>query len=94
YHEALNKNVYAQYTIAFDKRDELRDFLNEKGIPTAIHYPIPLHKQPAFLSDDCCPKAEHAANRVLSLPMSPYLTQQEQDEVVGAIDAFLDVNVE
>jgi UDP-2-acetamido-2-deoxy-ribo-hexuluronate aminotransferase len=48
YIEQHNTSVYAQYTIQVDNRDELQQKLKEQGVPTAVHYPIPLNKQPAF----------------------------------------------
>lgn len=84
-----NESVYAQYTIAAPNRDALRARLQESGIPTAVHYPIPLHLQPAFL--DCgngegsLPKSEKAASEVISLPMGPDLAEQDQAKVCAAL---------
>lgn len=87
-------SVHAQYTIEVDKRDEVAARLQAAGIPTAIHYPIPLHRQPAY-AEKCTvpaaglPHAERAAARVLSLPMHPYLGEADQDRVVNAVLAAL-----
>ncbi|MBU0744561.1 MAG: DegT/DnrJ/EryC1/StrS family aminotransferase [Gammaproteobacteria bacterium] len=79
YIEPFNTSVYAQYTIQIDNRDQVRDKLNQAGIPTAIHYPIPLHKQPIFSDHFSCklPVSESVADRVMSLPMHPYLTEKD-----------------
>ncbi len=89
YIEKFNTSVYAQYTVLVDKREEVQDKLKAARIPTAVHYPIPLHKQPAFaylgLGDGAFPAAEAAAKRVMSLPMSPYLTEGDMDTIVDAL---------
>ncbi|SEH18291.1 UDP-2-acetamido-2-deoxy-ribo-hexuluronate aminotransferase [Sphingopyxis sp. YR583] len=84
--------VWAQLTILTDERDALAKHLNEAGVPTAIHYPVPLHHQPAYR--DLCrlpapvPHAESAARRVLSLPMHPYLSDAEIDHIVETVERF------
>jgi len=80
--EPQNSSVYAQYTIQVENRDAVRKKLAESDIPTAIHYPIPLHHQPAFQSDCICEKADTAAMLVVSLPIGPYLKQQDQSRIV------------
>lgn len=77
YIEQHQTSVYAQYTIQVDHRDDVQARLKVKNIPTAIHYPIPLHKQPVFshLNVDCS-VAESVSQRVLSLPMHPYLEDE------------------
>jgi UDP-2-acetamido-2-deoxy-ribo-hexuluronate aminotransferase len=87
YIEPHNTSVYAQYTIQVDNRDELQQKLKEQGIPTAVHYPIPLNKQPAFahLKTSECSVAEKVAQRVMSLPMHPYLTEEEQTQLCTVI---------
>jgi len=83
--ESHNTSVYAQYTVQVDQREVVREKLREKGIPTAVHYPVPLHLQPVFsglnLPPGSFPAAESAANRVLSLPMHPYLTDAELERI-------------
>lgn len=82
---------YAQYTIAVAERDAVAARLGEAGIPTAIHYPIPLARQPMF-ADRAYPDFPHsdrAAQTVLSLPMHPYLSEVEQDRVVDALAQIL-----
>ena len=87
--EAHNLSVYAQYTIEVPERDRVQAGMTERGIPTAVHYPVPLHLQPAFafLNEPAgsFPVAEVAAKRVMSLPMHPYLSEDQQAEIVTAL---------
>lgn len=87
--EPCNTSVYAQYTIEVDNREQVQKDLAAAGIPTAVHYPVPLHLQPAFAGQNMqkgrFPKAEVAANRVMSLPMHPYLTDDEIMTIVKAV---------
>lgn len=86
YIEPHNSSVYAQYTIEVDNRDEVVKRLNESGVPTAVHYPIPLNKQPAVADDSVKLKiGDRAAKRVLSLPMHPYLALADQHKVIDKI---------
>ena len=82
-------NVYAQFTIQVDRREEVQSTLKAKGIPTAVHYPVPLHLQPVFkhlnLSLGSFPISEVLAQRVLSLPMHPYLTDPELEFISSAV---------
>jgi UDP-2-acetamido-2-deoxy-ribo-hexuluronate aminotransferase len=82
-------SVWAQYTIQVDNRDSVVSKLKERGVPTAIHYPRPLHRQPAFsearVAPGGMPNAERAAQRVLSLPMHPYLSDEDVDAVIAAV---------
>jgi UDP-2-acetamido-2-deoxy-ribo-hexuluronate aminotransferase len=86
-----NTSVYAQYTIEVNNRDAFIDKMQKVGIPTAVHYPIPLNLQPAFhylgLGKGAFPLAERAAERVVSLPMHPYLEMSDIDAVVAAVSA-------
>ena len=87
-------SVFAQFTIRVNCREELAVHLKSAGIPTAIHYPTPLHQQPIYQSESekrvAMPHSELASRQVLSLPMSPYLTESEQDYVVNSILEFFD----
>jgi UDP-2-acetamido-2-deoxy-ribo-hexuluronate aminotransferase len=78
--------VYAQYTIEVEERDSVIEYLKSCDIPTAVHYPIPLHLQPAFehlrIDQPNFHVAENAAKHVMSLPMHPYLTTEDQDMIV------------
>jgi len=89
YIETNNKSVFGQYTIEVDLRDEFKAELQKENIPTAVHYPRPLHKQAAFADQDhqahSLPIAESAANKVLSLPLDGYITQHNQQKVIDAI---------
>lgn len=86
-----NTSVYAQYTIRTQKRDELRVRLGEWGISAAVHYPIPLNRQPMFdylsQKEDSVPVAEKAAKEVLSLPMSAWVTDEDIKTIVDAVAA-------
>ncbi|WP_434526230.1 DegT/DnrJ/EryC1/StrS family aminotransferase [Photorhabdus asymbiotica] len=74
YIEPHNLSAYAQYTIRVKNRDELQHKLKAQGIPTAVHYPIPLNKQPAVASNITLPVGDEIAQEVISLPMHPYLS--------------------
>lgn len=82
-------SVYAQYSVRLKEREHLIERLNEKGIPTAVHYPIPLHLQEAFsylaYNEGDFPVSELVSKEILSLPMSAYLSESEQDFIVEAI---------
>ncbi len=86
------RHVYHQYTLRVRHRGELRGFLAEKHISSAVYYPYPLHLLPAlnFLGykEGDFPKAEKASKEVLSIPMFPGLTQEELERIVDAINAF------
>lgn len=85
YIETGNISAFAQYTVRMERREEVRAALTNAGIPTAVHYPQPLHKQPAiqnYLREDYnYPEAEIASQQVLSLPFHPYLTEEIVDQV-------------
>ncbi|TKI70374.1 DegT/DnrJ/EryC1/StrS family aminotransferase [Sulfurimonas crateris] len=84
-----NRSVYAQYSIRVQEREEMIAKLGEQGIPTAVHYPVPLHLQEAFehlgYSEGDFPISELVSKQIMSLPMSAYLSEAEQDFVVRAI---------
>jgi UDP-2-acetamido-2-deoxy-ribo-hexuluronate aminotransferase len=80
--------VFAQYTVQLEQRDAVAAALKAAGVPTAVHYPRPLHRQPAFAAfagGDEFPVSDRAAERVLSLPMSADLADADQDRVVAAL---------
>ena len=82
--------VWAQYTVLVDHRPALQQALQAAGIPTAVHYPKPLHHQPAYAAGHdpgAFPHSVRAARRVLSLPMSADLTEADQERVVAALAA-------
>ena len=83
-------SVFAQYTLRVPDRDALQARLQAAGIPTAVHYPVPLNEQPAYAHlccPDCTPVARQIAREVISLPMHPDLTEADQDRIVSAIMA-------
>lgn len=81
-------NVFAQYTVVVEERERVQAELHAAGIPTAVHYPVPMHLQPAYAhlcAADACPVASIMAARVLSLPMGPYLAPEEARGVAQAL---------
>ena len=84
-----NTSVYAQYSIRVQDREELVKKLTASDVPTAVHYPVPLHLQEAFANlgytEGDFPISEKISKQIMSLPMSPYLTEAEQDFIVQAI---------
>ncbi|AWY01069.1 aminotransferase DegT [Marinomonas primoryensis] len=84
--EVHNTSVYAQYTIQVESREQVQAKLREAGIPTAVHYPIPLNKQPAVAdSNALLPVGDSVAEKVMSLPMHPYMTEKELEKVVSTL---------
>ena len=80
------------FVIDIERRDELRSYLQKRGIATGIHYPIPLHRQPAYRDRDLqhpCPVADSKVKRILSLPLFPGITEQQVDFVVDNIASFM-----
>jgi len=90
--DPANESIFNQYTVRADRRDALQAFLKDRGIGTAVYYPLPLHLQPCFAylgyKPGSCPEAERAAAEVLSLPIYPELTQGQLDEVIEQVRAF------
>jgi UDP-2-acetamido-2-deoxy-ribo-hexuluronate aminotransferase len=84
-----NYSVWAQYTCAHEKREKILENLKAKGIPTAIHYPIPLHRQEAFaylgIGDTDYPVSVESSGKVFSLPMHPFMTEDQADTVANAV---------
>jgi len=87
-----NESIFNQYTIRVPRRDALQAFLKERGIGTAIYYPLPLHLQPCFAylgyRAGQCPESERAAAEVLSVPIFPELSDAQLDEVIAGVRAF------
>ncbi|KKW82239.1 aminotransferase DegT [Acinetobacter sp. AG1] len=84
YLEPHNTSAWAQYTIQVDNRAEIQKELQEQGIPTAVHYPIPLNKQPAVADTNVwLPVGDAIAERVMSLPMHPYLNKTDLDFIIS-----------
>ena len=91
-------SVYAQYTIEVEDREQVQKVMAEKGVPTAVHYPISMHMQPALqylgYKQGDFPHSEKASERVMSLPMHPYLTLEEQKVIVDALKTAINMEVE
>ncbi|WP_417776494.1 DegT/DnrJ/EryC1/StrS family aminotransferase [Stutzerimonas xanthomarina] len=89
YIEPYNTSVYAQYTVRAANRATVAKKLRDAGIPTAVHYPIPLNKQPAVADKYAhLPVGNLAAEEVLSLPMHPYIDIEAQQNIVSALQAL------
>jgi dTDP-4-amino-4,6-dideoxygalactose transaminase len=90
--DAGNTHIYNQYTIRVPRRDELQARLKQRGIATAIYYPLPLHLQPCFAylgyGRGSLPASEAAAASVISLPVYPELPRDQQDAVIEAVLEF------
>ncbi len=86
----LPTHSFAQFTIECLKRDQLQNYLKARGIPTGVYYRQPLHHQPLFLATkkQALPMTEEKSKRVLSLPLSPYITRKEQEDVIKSIGGF------
>jgi dTDP-4-amino-4,6-dideoxygalactose transaminase len=88
--------VYHQFVIRTEDRDALRQALEKRGIQTGIHYPLPLHRQPAFAQyvsradAAALPETDAAAASILSLPMYPELRDRDVDDIGGAIAQSLE----
>jgi len=89
----LSKSVYHLYVLRTPFRDQLQKYLDEAGVRTGIHYPIPIHLQAAYAAMGWkrgdFPESEEAANQILSLPMFPGLTADQQKRVVETISQFM-----
>lgn len=86
-------HVWHLYTVRHAGRDRLRDFLEQAGVGTGIHYPIPPHLQPAYaflgLREGAFPVSEKIHREILSLPMGPHLSEDLQDQVIRAVCSAL-----
>lgn len=90
------RSSWAQYTIKLNdktERDGLQAYLEGQGIPSMVYYPTPMHRQPVYnslgLPESDCPVADRLCNTVLSLPIHPYISLEEIDEICNAIKFFL-----
>ncbi len=88
--------VWAQYTIFVHDREALQAKLKTLGVPTAVHYPRPLHRQPAYAAygvDAVCPRSEQAGAQVMSLPMSADLSDAQLARVVESLVLAQDASI-
>ncbi len=87
---AHNQSSWAQYTVQVDSRDAVQAHLKNAGVPTAVHYPIPLNRQPAVKDEHAyLPIGDTIADRVMSLPMHPYLDEEAQRFIVDTLKESL-----
>jgi dTDP-4-amino-4,6-dideoxygalactose transaminase len=90
--DPANQHIFHQYTIRVPQRDQLQARLREQGIGNSIYYPLALHLQPCFYhlgyGRGSFPAAEAATDSVISLPIYPEMTQQQQDEVIAGVLSF------
>ncbi|MEK7544387.1 MAG: DegT/DnrJ/EryC1/StrS family aminotransferase [Patescibacteria group bacterium] len=86
------KSVYHLYVIRHSRRNAIQKYLQKRGLGTAIHYPVPIHLMPAYKNlgykKGSFPVAEAACNTVLSLPLYPGLTDEDQDRVIHALKSY------
>lgn len=86
-------SVYAQYTVFSEDRAALVERLKQFGIPTAVHYPVPLNQQPAYkeYATNDTPLADQRAHQVVSLPLSPHMHKESYSQVISAISGLMDL---
>lgn len=85
-------HVYHLYVVRAPRRDDLQQYLRDRDVSAPVHYPVPVHRQPAYQGrlggSESLPETERAAAEVLSLPMYPELSESEVQHMIGAIRAF------
>ncbi|MCK0097483.1 DegT/DnrJ/EryC1/StrS family aminotransferase [Yoonia sp. F2084L] len=85
-----NQSAWAQYTVRIQNRSEVQAALKNDGVPTTVHYPLPLNRQPAVADKDVnLPHGDRAADEVMSLPMHPYMEIITLEKIVSALKANL-----
>jgi UDP-2-acetamido-2-deoxy-ribo-hexuluronate aminotransferase len=77
--------VWAQYTVKVTNREAVQEALKNAGVPTAVHYPSPLHQQPAYATQQTFAHSEAMAHKVMSLPMSADLSAADQSKVIQVL---------
>jgi UDP-2-acetamido-2-deoxy-ribo-hexuluronate aminotransferase len=85
---ADRSSTFAQYTVVLEERERVQAILHSARIPTAVHYPVPMHLQPAYAHlccAECCPVSLEMAGKVMSLPMGPYLDADSAHEVAATL---------
>jgi UDP-2-acetamido-2-deoxy-ribo-hexuluronate aminotransferase len=86
-------STWAQYTLVVENRDEVQKQLKDKGVPSAVYYPKPLHQQTAYksypVSGGQLPISEQLSGQVLSLPMHPYMERDVQDYIIESVKAVI-----
>ena len=88
--EPHNRSAWAQYTVRVPRRGEVQEALRQRGVPTAVHYPLPLARQPAVAIPSAqLPCSDAAAETVMSLPMHPYMTLEDIEVVADALTGAL-----
>ncbi|MBT4988328.1 MAG: DegT/DnrJ/EryC1/StrS family aminotransferase [Proteobacteria bacterium] len=88
-----NTSTWAQYTVRVKNRSLVQQSMTEAGIPTAVHYPTSLYRQPALKQSTIeCEQSDRAANEVLSLPMHPYLTDEIQKQIAKCLSEAIDAS--
>lgn len=82
--------VWGQFTVQIEGREKVLEKLKNVGIPTAVHYPVPLHRQPGYRScsriEGSLENADEVSSRVVSLPMHAYMSEETQDQIVHAVE--------
>jgi dTDP-4-amino-4,6-dideoxygalactose transaminase len=82
------KHVYHLYVIRHQQRDKLQQHLLQNGVQTLIHYPIPVHLQKAYLCHEDLPRTEKICNEILSLPMNPWLAENEITTIADCVNKY------
>ena len=88
--EKWAKHVFHQYSIQSKKRDKLKEYLQKRKIGSAIYYPLPIHKQPMYkeFNEEKLPVTENLSKNILSLPMFPSMTEEEQNIIILSVKKF------
>jgi dTDP-4-amino-4,6-dideoxygalactose transaminase len=85
---ARGDHVFHQFVVESDDRDALREHLTARGIATAIHYPVPIHRTGAYDTSDSLPVAQARADRICSLPIHPAMDTEAIARVGAAVCSF------